>query len=728
MKKSKAINYLTIIVCCFFASCSQDPSSSENHIGEVSGMVSFSNNVSDINEFEVRAYSYVPQKWKDNNPVNATTISSDGSYAMKLPQGNYIFTLYNAKQNGPSFYYQFQHQFPCKTYELRLQNHKSEHVFANQYLYCEPETISVPENGYLPGINFDIQKIGTISGQISQTDGTPFTQVTIKAFDCKIRDDQTYGKYDISLSAQSRPDADGHYTICCLPEGNYILKAEADQPQYVTIYYDNAYFKDQAKLLEIKSGNNWNINLTIQPGTIIRGQIKSEENPDELIKNVVVSALTTSTNYVIKNSAPSDVNGLYTIYGLPKLRYILKANADHTDYQSCYYHTKYSINDANAFSVNSTDTLIKDFDLQKPGLLLATIVDDEDNTDIINKQIYVNIYEASDFDFVKKIYCDNNGVIRDYLKGGEYIAEIITDGTPYASIFHSNEISLQNADIIYIKNGEEERVTFKLQKEGSIKGHVGGQDCNNTDYYNDLHSYTVVVYSKKNPLRMYKAITDGYGNYEIDGLPADNEYVVRVQTDRTPHISEYYNQTYFKQTANDIQVEYGKTIPEIDFDLECGRRIYGKVTNDTDNTPIPGMTINITNLNKNEVYATTTDNNGMYEILGIPSGYEQSISSAYEYSIQTNTANTSFVKVDHNNTIYFERSTYQREVNFRLELLPTISGVITCPSRQQFQYSFENIIPGNYDLIIIDEKDNEIPIVENYELQANQNKIEDFDL
>jgi len=716
------IKCLTIITCCcFLAACSQSPSSSVNHVSEVTGTVSFGSNVPDIHDFEVRAYAYVSQQWQNNTPVNTVAISSNGAYALKLPEGNYIFTLFNKQQNGPEFYYQFQNQFPCKTYELRLQDHYSETVFANKLFLCEPEVMSVPNQGSLNGINFEIQETGTITGQISQADGSPFSLVTIKAFACKTRDVQsaidTLGKYETSFSAQSRPDANGSYTICCLPKGDYLVMAEADRSEYITTYYDRVYFKDQAKTIEIDSGNDWTVNFIMNQGVTITGQVKSEDNPIVPIEGVLVSAIMTPNSYVTGKSVPSDADGNYTISGLlTNHRYILYANSDHTEYQSCYYINGYNTNDAVAFDIINNAPLIMDFDLQKKGKLVATIIDNQTKTLITNSQIYVKIYKSSNLTFVKDVYPDN-GIITTELEEGDYKAEIITSGTPYASMFHSNENNLQDADDIPIFNGEvNESVKFKLQRGGSIKGLVVGQDCDypNNDLY--LHNYTVVAYSKSNPSRIYQAKTDIYGEYLINGLSGANDYIVQVLTDDTSYISEYFKQTFFQKTATNIQVSYDAITPNINFDLECGRQIFGKISNDTNNDPIPGINITATNLNNNETYSATTDENGTYVITGIPSGYEYSIPSAYEYAIYVNTSGTSFVPVTYGSNIQFERDEKQIEINFSLELLPKISGIVTCPSNHQFDYCFDNITPGIYDLILLDEQNNETKIREDFEL------------
>jgi len=727
------IKALIIIVSCIFVACSQDPQSSENRIGEVSGNVNFGANVSQKNAFEVRAYSYVSPGWHDNSHIRAASVSSDGSFTMKLPTGSYIFTLYNTQQHGPEFFYQFQHQFPCKTYELRLQENDSEELFANRFFSCEPEAMSVPDNGSLPGINFDIQDTGMISGSVIHADGTPFTQVEIKAFSCKTLKDpeeiKILGKYDTTLSAQTRPDAFGSYTICCLPKGDYILMTETDQQEYINMFYDNTYFRDQAKVITIDSGNEWNVNFKIRRGTTISGQIKSEDSPNAPIKGVLVTAKMVSTDYVVGRSIPSDINGNYAIYGLPQQNYILHANADHTVYQSCFYNKKYDNIKADPVDVNSTLPLIRNFDLQNQGRLQASIIDKNTNAAIKNNQIYVKIYHSSDLSLVDT-FQSNNGVIIADLSEGDYKAEVITNGTPYASMFYSNENSLQNADDIPIINGKvNDTPRFKLQRGGSIRGYVVGQDCENPEYYDNLNNYTVIAFTRSYPSRIYQDKTDVFGKYQIDGLAEGSDYVVQVLTGDTSYLSEYYKQTYFLDTAENIEVDYDEITPSINFDLECGKELHGKVTNIIDNEPISGINIIATNVDKNTTYTATTNQNGLYVITGIPSGYEYSVHSAYEYTIHADASKTEFVSVDFANTIQFESDQKQREINFTLKKLPKISGIATCPTGLQFDYIINNITPGIYDFIVVDENNEEISRKEDVELRPNQEpEIFDFEL
>jgi len=749
MKGKNFLQYVIILACTLLIACSQDPASTENQtIGDVSGVVSLGTNTLYSNDFEVRAYAYVPQQWYNNVPVNAVGVSSDGSYSMKLPTGNYIFTLYNKKQTGPSFYYQFQNQFPCKTYELQLQDHDTETLYTNEFFFCEPEPMAVPDSGSLPGINFDIQETGTIKGQISQAVGRPFTQVTIKVYAAKTRYDQsiidTSGKYETSLSGQTRPDANGGYTLCCLPKGNYILMAEPDKPEYISLYtqynedqdrINYVYCLEQAEKKSIYSGDKWNVNFNIRLGATIIGQIQSEDTPIVPVKDVLVSALSISTNYSIGKPVASDANGNYTINGLPQQRYILHADTNHTTYQSCYFNSKYNTNDADAFDINNTNTLIKHFNLQKQGKLVARILDKQTDTEITNNKIYVKIYNSSDLRLVDTIQ-SNNGIIVANLDEGKYKAEVITNGTSYASIYHANETSLKKADDIPIYNGEvNDTVNFKLQPGGSIKGTVVGQDLDNPDKNIYIYDCTIVAYSKSNPAKTYQTKTDIDGNYLINGLPEANDYIVQAQTNNNTHIAEYYHNTYFKNSATTIEVDYGQISSNKNFDLKIGSQIYGKVTNDTNNEPISGITITTTNLDTHEKYSTTTDSNGMYVITGIPSGYEQSTPSAFEYTIFANTKGTSFDStIDTNSNLFqFERNEDQREFNFRLKLLPKLCGTVICPSMHQFDYCFDNITPGNYDLILLDEENKEIDeyknIYKNFELEPNQEKENmDFEL
>jgi hypothetical protein len=745
MKVKRIITYLTLITCCFYAACSQTPSKSENNIGKVTGTVYFDDNVPHINNFEVRAYAYSSQQWHDTKPINSAGISSDGSYSMKLPKGTYIFTLFNVQQNGPEFYYKFQHQFPSTTYELRLlveDTYSDSIIYANQFFSCEPEAMSVPNDGALPGIDFDIQDTGMILGNLSQSNGTPFTQVTIKAYACKDRNDEklieTLGPYETSLSAVSRPDALGNYTICCLPIGDYFLMAEADQKEFITLYtqykddpntkpedrIEYVYHINQATPKNIDLGNSWRVNFRMKQGTTITGHIQSEDKPNEPIKKVYVSALMNSTNYEVGKSILSDSDGNYTIYGLPEMSYILYVDADITDYQSCFYNTKYNSADADVFKIENTNPIIKNFDLQKQGRIVAPIIDMETDEIITDNQIYVKFYRSSDLVLIKTVQSDN-GIIETGLDEGIYKAEVITDGTSYASIYYYNATSFQNAVNIDITTGSTKTtVEFKLQRGGSIKGNIDYENC-----YEQDHNFTVIAYSEKNPTRIFQSEVQSNGDYEIDGLPSGNDYIVKVQTENTAYISEYYDQSYFQNTATSINVEYDQVTPKINFNLECGRQIFGKVTDDIENTSISGILIKATCLDNNLTYTTTTDSTGNYVISGIPSGYEFTNPSPFEYTISADTLNNAYISESYSSFFQFSRNETQREINFRLDKLAKICGTIICPSNRKHDYCIENILPGDYDLVLLNEENDQTLIKEDIELKSNEEMtIDDIDL
>lgn len=114
-------------------------------------------------------------------------------------------------------------------------------------------------------------------------------------------------------------------------------------------------------------------------------------------------------------------------------------------------------------------------------------------------------------------------------------------------------------------------------------------------------------------------------------------------------------------------------------------------------------------------------------IKGIPSGHEYSITSAYEYALEADASNTSYVSTDA--TIkQFERTENQMEINFNLKKSPRICGIVTCPSGHQFDYCLENITPGIYDLILYDEQNEEISRLDDVELIPDHELEKNFDL
>jgi hypothetical protein len=159
--------------------------------------------------------------------------------------------------------------------------------------------------------------------------------------------------------------------------------------------------------------------------------------------------------------------------------------------------------------------------------------------------------------------------------------------------------------IIMHKQGEQ----FDFEFTGSISGNV-------SDAAGPLYNVHVDACALDDSFCMGNE-TDQFGNYLISGLPA-GEYRVFVWGDQGGWIDEYYFETPFHHEATPVLVVEGTVTPDIDFTMEAGGSISGTVF-DLEGNPLGGIAVDT----EFGGYGTCTDENGYYELVGLPFGTYQ---------------------------------------------------------------------------------------------------------
>jgi hypothetical protein len=158
-------------------------------------------------------------------------------------------------------------------------------------------------------------------------------------------------------------------------------------------------------------------------------------------------------------------------------------------------------------------------------------------------------------------------------------------------------------------------IDFALTPGGRIAGNVS--DAESDDGLADV---AVEIYSSTGSF-VTLAFTDGSGNYLTGGLVPGTYYA------RTSNTSGYIDGLYLGEwcvacnvlNGTPIVVTSNTTTPAIDFELELGGRISGRVTDATTGDGVPGATVEIYSLLGDLVASGFTDVDGEYvTVEGLP--------------------------------------------------------------------------------------------------------------
>ena len=179
-------------------------------------------------------------------------------------------------------------------------------IEANNHLPTSISGIAVTQGQTTPGVNLALKPSGTISGTITQPDGTPIAGADVSAFDSTF-----------TFFGSATTNAAGQYQITTnLGTGTYTVEAS---------YETSINTAAGVSVTQGQPTSNVNIQLTITPSGTITGKVTdSNGNP---IDGASVSAENTAT--FTSNSATTDSSGDYTIStGLPTGTYTVTAQAD----------------------------------------------------------------------------------------------------------------------------------------------------------------------------------------------------------------------------------------------------------------------------------------------------------------------------------------------------------------------------------------------------------------
>jgi len=117
------------------------------------------------------------------------------------------------------------------------------------------------------------------------------------------------------------------------------------------------------------------------------------------------------------------------------------------------------------------------------------------------------------------------------------------------------------------------------------------------------------------------ADVEASGNYTLAGLPAGT-YRILFWSGYGTYAAEWYNDQYVEDDATDITLTASQSLSGINAQLALGTRITGTVT-DSSGSPLEDITVMPhfwQNGQWRQLYGTSTDENGQYEISTIPAG------------------------------------------------------------------------------------------------------------
>lgn len=483
-------------------------------------------------------------------------------------------------------------------------------------LVATAQNVAVNTGATVNGINFTLSQGGSISGTVRDASNIPIQNAQICAND-----------YDLGSNGNcTQSDANGNYTIGSLPTDDYRVDIRADG--WAREYYNDIRNWSSATRVPVVAGSTTsNINFVLEPGGSILGYVYQSDGVTP-ISNMVVSL----DGPGFGDGTCTDQNGAYTLknvaYGV-EWRVRAAPSGDNwcggsNSYVSEYWEEVKNWDNATVLMLNDITPSYSgiDFTLDLGGGISGYVYQSDGGTPIVGARVHAM---DTDFQYVSEGYTASDGSyqINGLPSSGYYLA---VQAPGYGGVYYDNGYDDPSAILVTVTApSNTPSINFQLSPEASISGHVY-----QSDGITPLPGAEVRIWPK-NGGQIRSASTNPDGSYTVNGL-STGIYIAQIQA--TGYVAKYYSNSYNWGTATPIAVEQPNNTPNINFTMELGGSISGKVQ-DSKGNPISNARVcgNVVDISAR--YCTNSDHDGNYLLDGLASGnaiiYALATGWAYKY-------------------------------------------------------------------------------------------------
>jgi peptide/nickel transport system substrate-binding protein len=418
----------------------------------------------------------------------------------------------------------------------------------------------------------------------------------------------------------------GRYTIEGLPYGSYKVVAgrgwnwcTGQNSIYAAEYHYEAGSSDEATPIELSEGSDdvHDITFTLEVGGVITGQV--HDATTGLPMESIQVYLDEYDNGGLWIQSLADANGVYTITGLLAADYRVRANPP-PGYARQYYDHQLFHHLADRVTVTEGSTVTDiNFDLQPGGTISGTVYADDSVTPLAN--VHVDVDQGG-----FGTCTDENGrYVIDGLPYGDYKVYAgggwnwcLNQSSIYIREYYPETPDPDLADTFTLDDATPMHagVDFTLTVGGSITGQVIGDDTGLP-----LANVKVIASDFYNGHYISEGRTDASGVYTITGL-YDGDFCVGAQDPNTipdGYAIQFYSGVQSCNNATPVPVVSGGLTGGIDFALQPGGVITGRVLDQNSGLPIANVMVDVHA--DNWGWGTCTDNDGYYAHRAIPYGH-----------------------------------------------------------------------------------------------------------
>ena len=431
--------------------------------------------------------------------------------------------------------------------------------------------VTVQDEQTTSNIDFTLDAGGSISGTVYESNGvTPVPNAQVWA--------ENYACCGGGNGAQT--DENGSYTIAGLAPGSYRVGVHASESGLIRQFYTSTSNWDQATAVPVTAGNDSpNIDFLLSAGGAISGRV--------LMANGVTpvpDADVWADSYDCcggGNGARTDDQGSYVIRGLAAGDYRVGVHARGLGLAGGFYESTTDWEQAVRVGVSTgTTTPSIDFFLAAGGAISGRVFSEDTGLPIANAEVWANSFECCGGGNGARTTPDGTYTI-DGLAPGDYRVGVHIRDQGYAGEFYASTTDWNAATPVPVNAATTTAgIDFSLPEGGSISGVVTRQSDGTPIANADVWANSYDCCGGGNGTR-----TGPDGTYTLNGL-VPGDYRVEVRAFGSGLVGEFYASTSDWNAAMPVNVTAATTTPGIDFSLEGGGSISGRVTRESDGSPV----------------------------------------------------------------------------------------------------------------------------------------------
>ncbi len=412
------------------------------------------------------------------------------------------------------------------------------------------------------------------------------------------------------LVASATTGPEGTYTLTGMASGNYTVQFEPESAVYLSQYFAEADSLEGAKQVTVSAGQTTEaVNAALAQSASISGAVTGPKG--EMLAGVEVSLVSSEVSSEgTTRTTMSNINGTYTVAGLPAGRYTIHFEPPEASVIGQYFNGSSRAENAEAVVLEDGQT--------KEGIN-ATLTASASIHGIVTEAGSANqlpgvevTATANEGAATASATTNANGEYAiNGLPAGSYTVQF-DEGAHYVSqYFHASDTAESAEAVTLTAGATREDVNAELSAGASISGVVAAEGGG------PLAGVDVYASSTENGASS-SATTDESGAYSITGLAAGS-YTVEFEAPGQNYVSQYYPGAASAEAATPVKLSAGEAKAAVGAVLANGASISGTVDETGGSKPLTGI----------DVYAyescsiggvAATNSEGHYTVEGLPAG------------------------------------------------------------------------------------------------------------